>query len=312
MSCNAKNPCPSCRRIMAEYGSTPPSPSMEAVEQSETVMAHRLWRWTASDGLIGPSGMPWRKSFMRAVCLSYDHIAPHGWESPASTSDFTGFKTGRSLINKWLYPCWCGVNAFKLTEPFELGDIAYTPGDLPVLGVVELGGIVDEYDRGYRAEYGQIQELTVLTGLPVDVSPLEEKYDVPVRTMSFEDWRKEWEITYGQDRAESGGDRKSDTEDSDTETGAPPFHSSTWTGTIPAGSTITTTGTRPPALTPLAYQRIMAAIRTVPPTRWQRFKHEIKWWWGSSWLDKVTLAYVAACLVLAVIGIFALIRSAVT
>lgn len=244
-------------------------PSMEPVEQAETVMAHRVWRWTANDGLAGPSGVSWKTSRMRAVCASHSHPAPNGWAP-----------------NKMPWPCWCGVNAFKLTEFFDLNELQHAVGKnepgftdcLPVVGVVELGGIVDEYERGYRAEYGQIQELTVLTSLPVDLTGLREQYDVPVRAMSYEDWRKEWEITYGQDRER--GDRESGETDQNPQTGTPAFPpppfpaftGSTITGTF----TYSGTSTNGPLWTNAQLNRLMTAVRTTPePSRW----HKIKWWW---------------------------------
>jgi hypothetical protein len=169
----------------------------EPEETPSTFMAYRMWRWTPDDGLTGMVA-PWKTSFFRATCV-HGHVAPY------------------KLSKEWgLGACRCGINAYKLTHPLDLHDMLWATGTekllndkdyiidcLPVVGIVELGGIVDEYDRGYRAEYGQIQELTVLSKLPVDVSVLEEQYEVPVRCMSHEDWMREWELTYGSDRETS-------------------------------------------------------------------------------------------------------------
>lgn len=174
----------------------------------QTVMAQRLWRWTPDYGLEGMRKV-WTSGFMEADCH-------RGHESPFWNPDAHGSY------------CLCGVNAYKLTHLFDPGDLRWAQGmeleyrdmfqptqvdALPVLGIVELGGNVHEYEFGYRAQYARITEGTILTSLPIDrqlLTDLEDRYDAPFRVQAYDEWKEEWEATYGRDRETEEADQGSE------------------------------------------------------------------------------------------------------
>jgi hypothetical protein len=205
--------------------------------EAEPIVAQRLWRLMLNDHgawvLTGQYQQEWETAAYTASCnkqpgFIYDSRPSHAAPDFSSSSN----------------PCLCGVNAYKLTtfpDSFRWAMSAQDNEDdgIGVVGIVELGGRVVEYERGYRAEHALIMELTLLTRLPLDPALLEEltlRYDCPVRQLSYTDWKEEWEVTYGRDR-------ETETTDRGTQAGAPTSTKQTH-GTVSVagfGTGITTT-----------------------------------------------------------------------
>lgn len=107
--------------------------------------------------------------------------------------------------------CLCGVNALKVSEVYEYAKQLFHPypgifvvnrDPTPVVGRVALTGIVDEYEKGYRAEKAEIIELVVLSDAPIFKVPgvldaLEERYGVRPTVQSRESWLAEMEVIHG-------------------------------------------------------------------------------------------------------------------
>ncbi len=255
---------------------------------AQTVMAQRLWRWTPDYGLEGMRKV-WTSGFMEADCHR-GHESPF-WNPDGHNSYFEWPHT--SNTNELLTsepPCLCGVNAYKLTHLFDPGDLRWAQGmeyqnifqptqvdALPVLGIVELGGNVHEYEYGYRAQYARITEGTVLTSLPIDsrlLTDLEDRYEAPFRVQAYDEWKEEWEATYGRDRETEETDQGSETGE---ETG--PSYA---TGGAVQSTGHLTVSFNTTAFTQAVQQARQATHHTVTqayllesPTRWERFRD---WW----------------------------------
>ena len=170
----------------------------EDLESAEPIVAQRLWRLalnehTADWMLRGRADVYWETGEMSALCNQAAHPAPH-WSAT--------------------HACYCGINAYKLTTyPDDLQWAAaegLTYNELGVVGIVELGGEIHEYEMGYRAEHALMLEATVLTPWPMGewfLEELAERYQCPFRAISLEEWRTEWEVTYGRDRETSEKDQ---------------------------------------------------------------------------------------------------------
>lgn len=144
----------------------------------EPIIGYRGWNWShTQQRLIGANGYAWESARLKAVDTQKQHSAP--------------------------YPgCLCGINAYK--DP--LG-----PRRFNIIGKVHLTGIVDEYDRGYRAEHGEIKEIFIYAKHESTVHPdrlrelmetsgpfpvehvdrlIEEIYGVPVIRAKRIGWRE--------------------------------------------------------------------------------------------------------------------------
>ena len=199
---------------------------MSEIVLAEPVIGHRYWTLDIDRmQLNGMAGNPWLTGEMEAVCNKGRHDAPDWTATALSEADLE-----RLLgvpLPVWIDPakgygdwCMCGINAYKLTHPVDFHETMVKPESIAVgvHGVVELGGRVVEYERGYRAQYGLIREATLITRQQFGgrfLGYLEDKYECPFRTLTASEWRKEWEATYGRD----WGTEK---EDRDAETAAPP------------------------------------------------------------------------------------------
>lgn len=197
--------------------------NVEVEVLTQPVMAQRIWQWRPGDGLWGMREK-WDSGFMEAECKFKRHKAPH-WNPEGFVNDPT-LMLQMQLMGQILGsksdakppkpPCLCGINAWKLTHLFSEAEMVWPVSSgpfadpfffllsqIPVLGIVELGGEVHEYDFGYRAQYGSLVEATVLTPLPIDpqsLTQLEDQYQASFRVMPYPEWRQEWEATYGRDR----------------------------------------------------------------------------------------------------------------
>jgi hypothetical protein len=111
-------------------------PDVEEYWTPDPVVGYRYWRMDPSRPfLIGPNGVPWRNRKLTAHHNASDHKAP-------------------------TWGCNCGINAAKEMERvFHLA--SKNRGDEYVFGVVHLTGIVHEYEKGYRAEKGEIVSLAI-------------------------------------------------------------------------------------------------------------------------------------------------------
>lgn len=279
--------CRSCENLwtspLLRASSEPETPEPREPEWvAQTVMGQRLWRWIPGDGLHGMV-CKWESGFMQAECTKGKHDAPYWTESvvPPETSD-PYIQTWHSLIYDQPL-CLCGVNAWKLTHLFDEMDLGWAQGldfgtlafqpevveALPVLGIMELGGEVHEYEKGYRAEYGLIVEGTVLTSLPVDesaLSELETTYDAPFRVRTYDDWKTEWEATYGRDRETAKKDQSA-------ETGTTTIQ--TFTGSV------TSTGTSPAS----QIASLTARMTALHQKQWDQifFTSAPRSWWRRVW-----------------------------
>lgn len=131
------------------------------------VIGYRAWTLggRGKTVLIGRNGAVWRKRTMTAVDLLAKHPAPH-WQ------------------------CGCGINAMK--QPF--GDMF---GE-EVVGRVALTGVVHEYERGYRAEHGEIIDLALSRLAPRPTRKvLSDHYGVPVYRGSWKALPPERTLNYG-------------------------------------------------------------------------------------------------------------------
>jgi hypothetical protein len=164
---------------------------------AEPVRGHRYWFLdTKKMHLFGMNGYAWDTGFMEARCTN-GHESPH-WSSLEETSASIG---GLLYWPLGAGECMCGVNAYKLTTPVETATM--DQGKIHVHGLVDLGGRVHEYERGYRAQYGLMVEGMILTHIPFGsnfTGYLEAKYECPFKVMTPADWKVEWEATYGRDR----------------------------------------------------------------------------------------------------------------
>jgi hypothetical protein len=97
--------------------------------------------------------------------------------------------------------CLCGINAYKNPQDAR---------HLPILGKVELTGVVDEYESGYRAEWGEIIEVRIFASYHSSLSArdlrqayktngpfpkerldilIESRYEVPVSRVMHVGWK---------------------------------------------------------------------------------------------------------------------------
>ncbi len=206
--------------------------TVEDVVFAEPVRGHRYWHLDIpAMRLNGMAGHAWDTGMLEAVCTTFPHESPRWPEPENETSRLLTALAGASEGQ-----CLCGVNAYKLTHPIDAtyGQQFNDDGEM-VHGIVDLGGRVHEYDRGYRAQYGLIIEATILTRIPYGTNftnYLADKYECPVRVLSPADWKTEWEATYGRDR-------ETETENTDTKT-------STGTPSNPNPFGVSVTGTNFP------------------------------------------------------------------
>lgn len=148
----------------------------------EPIVGYRGWTWNDSY-LIGPNGIPWTGRFMEAEHTgAYGGVVPHKSPNPG---------------------CLCGINAYKES---------YRARRYNIMGKLHLTGIVDEYEEGYRAQFGEIIEIAVfckyLSTLPPNVltdriatsgpfpkekidERIEEIYQVPVTRVKRIPWREQ-------------------------------------------------------------------------------------------------------------------------
>jgi hypothetical protein len=170
---------------------------------AEPVRAHRYWFLdTKKMHLFGMNGNAWDTGFLEARCLTWQHPAPH-WVGPSSDDNERLFWLSLGAAGVMPGECMCGVNAYKLTTPVETDPSTMGKGKILVHGLVDLGGRVHEYERGYRAQYGLMVEAMILSQVPFGSNfsgYLEAKYECPFRVMTPADWKTEWEATYGRDR----------------------------------------------------------------------------------------------------------------
>lgn len=174
---------------------------LEDLETTDPIVAQRLWRlalreYTADWQLRGRADVYWEAGEMSARCNVSKHPAPH-WANRHAPDT-----------------CYCGINAYKLTTfPDDLQWAARDGlgvNELGVVGIVELGGEIHEYARGYRAQHALMLEATVLTPWPIGewfLEELAERYQCSFRAIPLEEWRTEWEVTYGRDRETSEKDQ---------------------------------------------------------------------------------------------------------
>lgn len=276
--------CSLCRRLFERTKPlTAPEPVSSEIEESpQTIMGHRTWRWVPGEGLYGKVKR-WKSGFMEAKCPQ-KHDAPHWPEVPGAFDpamvavyQMAGLDAG----------CLCGINAYKQTHLLSGGSFGWAPpGDhrfdesLPVIGVVELGGEVHEYSEGYRAQYGQIVNATIITSLPIDKSALqdlEDQYDAPFRTLTYDEWEYEWEATHGRDR-------KAEAEDQGPQTGATTQSAkNTSTFNAGAGAVNTFTASQAASIGKSAWSKhdkLMAVwLSSIPRSRWQQWKDS----WRTDW-----------------------------
>lgn len=197
---------------------------------AEPIIGHRGWVLDIPKMELGSAMGPWVAGFKKAECLQ--PFSPH-----LSPSD----------------DCNCGINVYKLWVPLSpsafgggcpcpMCSVWSTPHrevapNVPVFGIIDLGGKINEFDEGYRAEYGRLAEATIIDRVPWGrrfTGYLEEKYEAPFRVMTYAEYREEWEATHGRDREE-------ETDDPSTQA-APPFgsyHGSGLAGITIAGSRLT-------------------------------------------------------------------------
>ena len=203
--------------------------TVEDVVFAEPVRAHRYWHLDIpAMRLNGMAGHAWDTGMLEAVCTTFPHESPR-WPDPENENS----RLLTALAGASEGQCLCGVNAYKLTHPIDAtyGQQFNDDGkNSPMVhGIVDLGGRVHEYDRGYRAQYGLIIEATILTRIPYGTnftSYLADKYECPVRVLSPSDWKTEWEATYGRDR-------ETETENTDTKTSTgTPSDTSPFTGSV--------------------------------------------------------------------------------
>jgi hypothetical protein len=143
--------------------SIPEPPDSETLWTNEKIVAYRGWEWLTDEKVLRGAYGNWDTSTLRGVHQDDPglHKSPH-------------------------WGCLCGVNAYK-----DVPDAR----NYPILGQVELSGVVIEYDAGYRAEVGHIIHLAVWTGylemVDLNVQDLRDKYpDVIVTTERKIPWRK--------------------------------------------------------------------------------------------------------------------------
>lgn len=191
---------------------------------AEPVTAHRTWRYDIEAGRLRSQFGVWDSAFLEARCFQYDHESPHLGPVPDEFMSLSLALSG--LRSPYRDGCLCGINAYKLGYPLN---VSYgravdekEKAVLTAVGIVDLGGAVHEYENGYRAQYGRIMELTLLSRDSIGgriIHYIERNYEVPVRVMTVAEYRYEWEATYGRDW-------KAAQEDQRSETGTPPAVSS--------------------------------------------------------------------------------------
>lgn len=132
----------------------------EALWTPEPIVAYRGWTWDPVAGLLQGVYARWESS---------TYVATHG-----ATHRAPGWN------------CRCGINAFK-----DSYMAARTDNDWPILGKIQLTGMVIEHERGYRGEIGEILELAIYDDYPYVVEgALSEKYGVPCTRERKIPWRK--------------------------------------------------------------------------------------------------------------------------
>lgn len=186
---------------------------------AEPVTGHRSWRLNPKSMTLEAAYGSWTTGLLEARCHKYNHEAPH-WPEPVPDMG-----SSRYLPHAWEYKdelqCMCGINAYKLHMPLDQWRMTTDEDDEPsldlqVVGIVDLGGIVHEYEHGYRGQYGRIMEAVVVSHVPYGsrfLGYLSDKYEAPFRVMSWSEYTKEWEATHGRDW-------ETEEEDQDAEAGA--------------------------------------------------------------------------------------------
>ena len=127
----------------------------------EPIVGYRGWEWSGRR-LVG-AVTEWQTAFMKARHIDHMGSEPH-------------------LAPDW--GCRCGVNVYK--------DV-YDARGFPILGKVELSGLVIEFERGYRGQFGEIIEIAFdETFMPEAdmVKVLGDIYKVPVKRLEYMPWRK--------------------------------------------------------------------------------------------------------------------------
>ncbi len=130
----------------------------------EPIVAYRGWEWDTNPkegGLKGAFGS-WETSTLIAV--------HEGEEEKHSSPD---------------WDCLCGINAYK--DP--IGARGF-----PIIGMIELTGLVIEYETGYRGAVGTIKHLSVWEGYfkmrGLTIADIRNKYpDVVVTSERKIPWR---------------------------------------------------------------------------------------------------------------------------
>jgi hypothetical protein len=76
--------------------------------------------------------------------------------------------------------CDCGIYALKSRKDAVSLALQISPPELVAVGRVSLWGRVVETERGYRAQYAYIYDLTLLGGTKMEANELQSRYAVDV------------------------------------------------------------------------------------------------------------------------------------
>jgi hypothetical protein len=125
----------------------------EALWSPDPIVGYRGWEWDPSRKILNGTAYQWETSTHRAI-----HVGDPGLHKAPQ------------------WGCLCGVNVYN--DPLRARGF-------PILGKVELTGMVIEYEEGYRGEIGKIIQLAVWRDYPkmIDTTPerlvedIEARYD---------------------------------------------------------------------------------------------------------------------------------------
>lgn len=138
------------------YSTVYPAPEAPPELVAAPIRAWRAWRLTGHEVYGGPVDRlrsvanpviwPAGKKLMTAICLNGHHLLTHGADGCGDVSP------------RWA--CTCGIYACKTDD--ELDRQIARDMTLEIGGVVLLSGKIIEHERGYRAQYAQIEQLFAL------------------------------------------------------------------------------------------------------------------------------------------------------